>query len=78
MSDEDAHRRLFNELCVELGFCSLGIDGEDEVISKFPLGVEESARAVFAAEGLDYDSDGRRALKAAVRECISRHLESQP
>jgi len=80
MTMSDVHRDLFYELCVQLGFCSLSIEGEDEVISRIPFGVEEAARAVFAGEGLDYDTYERPGVKAAVRECISRHLnlETRP
>ncbi|MDP1914091.1 hypothetical protein [Brevundimonas sp.] len=68
---------MFRELCVDLGFCSLGVDGEDRVLAQLPSGAEQAARAVFAAEGLDFDTYERESVKTAVRECIARHLEDR-
>ena len=75
MTDDGA---MFRELCVRLGFCSLGVDGQDRVLAQLRFGAEQAARAVFAAEGLDYDTYERDGVKSAVRECIVRHLETRP
>ena len=65
---------LFDELCVRLGFCSLGLDGENSVKALETADAEALARAVFTAEGLDYDRYENEKVKAGVRACISRHL----
>lgn len=68
---------FFEELCVKLGFCSLGGDGEDAIVAA--LGDHEAmARAVFAAEGLDYETYQSEKVKAAVRDCIARHFDLEP
>lgn len=74
MIDDQTYGRLFGALCVDLGFCSLGVEGEDAVRALGPADPDTLARAVFAAEGLDYDTYTPKRVKAEVRACISRHL----
>ena len=74
----DPFDALFRELCAKQGFCSLGVDGEERVRNLWPAGTEEMARAVFAAEGLDYDTYEPAAVKAGVSACIMRHLGGFP
>ena len=68
---------LFDELCVRLGFCSLGLDGQDAVMALEAANAEAVARAVFTAEGLDYDRYENEKVKAGVRACISHHLNPE-
>ncbi|CAN7264961.1 hypothetical protein [Brevundimonas sp. LjRoot202] len=77
MVDDRTYQRLFGELCVQLGFCSLGVDGEDKVKALGPAGADTLARAVFEAEGLDYDTYTPKKVKASVRACIARHLNQE-
>ena len=72
---EDQVGALLKELCLELGFC-LPSDGYDRIADHPPETADAFARAVFAAEGLDYDGDPREGLKAAVREMAARHLDA--
>jgi len=78
--DDRIYQRLFGELCVGLGFCSLGVDGEEAVKGLGSTDAETVARAVFEAEGLDYDTYTPKRVKAEVRACIARHLnlETRP
>jgi len=80
VTDVSRYDALFRELCVDLGFCSLGADGEDAVLAVSPSDIEGVARAVFTAEGLNYDTYESGRVKADVRACIARHLklESRP
>lgn len=75
MTDVSRHDALFRALCVELGFCSLGVDGEDAVLAAGAANIEGMARAVFAAEGLNYDTYESERIKTEVRACIARHLD---
>ncbi|MDP1777822.1 MAG: hypothetical protein Q8K90_04355, partial [Brevundimonas sp.] len=74
MIDDHTYQRLFGELCVDLGFCSLGEAGEDAVRALGRADADTLARAVFAAEGLDYETYTPKRVKAEVCACISRHL----
>ena len=78
MTDFSRYDALFRELCVDLGFCSLGVEGEDAVVAVGASNVEGMARAVFKAEGLNYDTYESERVKAGVRACISRHLNLEP
>ena len=77
MTDE-RFAALFYELCAAQGFCSLGEEGEASVEALWPANAEVLARAVFAAEGLDYDTYGSARVKAGVVACITRHLGDAP
>ena len=68
---------LFDELCRELGFCSLGINGEEKVKALGASPAEGIARAVFAEEGLDYDTYTPDRVKVEVVACIRRHLSPE-
>lgn len=74
----DPFDAFFRELCAMQGFCSLGVDGEDSIRNLWPASAEEMARAVFAAEGLDYETYEPAAVKAGVAACITRHLGGFP
>jgi hypothetical protein len=63
---------LLGALCVELGFC-LSPDASNQIVDHPPETDDAFARALFAAEGLDYETDAREGLKAAVREMVQRH-----
>jgi len=69
---EDQVETLLGELCVTLGFC-LTPEGYEQIASEPPETPEAFARAVFSAEGLDYDADPRENLKDAVREMVRLH-----
>lgn len=73
---EDPYRAMFKALCIELGFC-LHDKGEKRVIAARPRGADAMARAVFEADGVDFDAE-RSGLKKAVRECIEEHLATLP
>ena len=64
---------LFRELCVELGFC-LAPGASDAMFDAPPQTPEAFARAVFAAEGKDFDAEPRHWLKQQVQDCIARHM----
>lgn len=72
----DAVERLLHELCVDLGFC-LHEDAYDQLADRPPADPDEFTRAVFEAEGLEFASDERSGLKAAVRAVFLRHLEAE-
>jgi hypothetical protein len=63
---------LLQQLCVDLGFCLHG-DVADQLIDHPPATADQFARAVFTAEGLDYDGDPREGLKQAVRDMVALH-----
>ncbi|MFC5372314.1 hypothetical protein ACFPIF_07125 [Brevundimonas faecalis] len=63
---------LLRQLCVDLGFCLHG-DAADRLIDHPPATVDEFARAVFMAEGIDYEADPRDGLKQAVRDMVALH-----
>ena len=73
---DDPYRPLFRDLCVQLGFC-LHDKGEKRVEAARSLGVEAMVKAVFQAEGMDFDAC-RTDLKKAVRDCVSEHLAALP
>ena len=73
---DDPYRPLFRDLCVKLGFC-LHDKGEKRVEAARPQGVEAMVKAVFQAEGMDFDAC-RTDLKKAVRDCVSEHLAALP
>jgi len=63
---------LLRQLCVDLGFCLHG-DAADRLIDSPPASAADFARAVFAAEGLDYEADPRDGLKKALRDMVALH-----
>lgn len=63
---------LLRQLCVDLGFCLYG-DAVDQIIDQPPAKADDFARAVFTAEGLDYEGDPRDGLKQAVRDMVALH-----
>lgn len=69
---EDQVEALLRRLCVDLGFC-LPPDAYERIVDHPPETSDAFARAVFEAEGLNYDADPREGLKAAVREMVTCH-----
>lgn len=68
---------LFDELCRELGFCSLGLEGQDRIIALGPVDLELITRAIFAEEGLDYDTYKPDRVRHEVRACVACHLNRE-
>ena len=66
---------LLYELCVALGFC-LPPDAYSALVDAPPDTPEGFARAVYTAEGLDYDADPRVGLRAAVVERVTRAMDA--
>lgn len=73
---EIALRPLFRSLCVDLGFCSLRDKGEQRVFEALLSDPASAGRAVFAAEGMDYDlwREKEPGLVAQVEALIWRTL----
>lgn len=62
---------LLYDLCVELGFC-LPPDAYSDLVEAPPGTPEAFARAVYAAERLDYDAD----LRIGLREAVFQRIKS--
>ncbi|WP_428151928.1 hypothetical protein [Brevundimonas sp.] len=64
---------LLHELCVDLGFCLHG-EAAEQFYENTPADPESFARAVFAADGLDFDSETRDGLKQAVKNRVAKYM----
>jgi hypothetical protein len=73
---EERVEALLRELGVDLGFC-LPAEACEALVEKPPSNAEEFARAVFTAEGLDFDSYGRPEIRSAVVVKIDGYLAKQ-
>lgn len=63
---------LLYDLCVDLGFCSLG-DGYDQLINSPPITVEEFANAVIEFDGPSPSLPNR--VRNLVRMKVAEHFE---
>lgn len=72
MTEEKVEALLY-ELCVDLGFC-LPPDAYEALVDNPPGDALAFARAVFAAEGLDFDTYDRPDIRAAVVARIEGYL----
>ena len=70
---EDRVEALLYELCVDLGFC-LPPQAYEALTYNPPPDAEAFARAVFIAEGLDFDAYDRPDLRSAVVARIDGYL----
>ena len=64
---------LLDDLCSRLGFC-LRPD-ERARLEQDPADIEAFADAILAADGIDPQDKGNRALRGQVRELIVKHLK---
>jgi hypothetical protein len=70
-------RRLLDELCIDMGFCSLPSHVERQLEQAPPVNADEFARAVFTAEGLDSDLADRhtfRQVRNHIAEAMRRSV----
>jgi hypothetical protein len=68
---------LFDELCVELGFC-LSATERDALMNPPPRDVDAFADAVLAAEGMDpsLNKQLRRAVRNKIEQRVGHLLDS--
>jgi hypothetical protein len=65
---------MLDDLCAKLGFC-LPREARVHLEKNPPLGIEAFTDAVFAAEGLDPNSDNH--LRRKVRDLVATCLEGK-
>ena len=64
---------LLYELCVDLGFC-LQADAAERFYEDTPTDPASFARAVFEADGVDFDSEKSDGLRQAVQARVSKYM----
>ncbi len=64
---------LLYELCVDLGFCLHG-DAADRFYEDTPTDPASFARAIFEADGVDFDSESSHGLKQAVQARVAKYM----
>ena len=64
---------LFNELCVDLGFCLPG-EAQARLLNNPPADIDAFADAVIRAEGLDPSADIPRTLRRDVRMRVASYF----
>jgi len=72
MTEEQVEALLW-ELCVDLGFC-LPPEAYEALVTNPPAATDEFARAVFTAEGLDFDNYKWPDIRSAVVARIDKYL----
>ena len=68
---------FFDGLCRDLGFCSIDPEAQDRINRLASSDPETITRAVFDAEGLDYDTYAPDRVRREVRAYVERHLNRE-